>query len=89
MITDTQNQALSLMKAICAHGDGIRLGQLMTHLGFLSEDETGHSLAEIDDNQLVSILDRHLCELSSRSAQSLELSVQLERPEQAAIGRRV
>ena len=89
MITDTQVQALSLIKAICAQADGIRLGQLMTHLGFFCEDETGHSLAEIDDDQLVSILNRHLCELSSRSEPPLELPVQLQRPEQAAIGRRV
>ena len=48
----------------------VRLGQLLAHLGFLGEDQTGRSLWEIDDEQLLAILHHHRDELAARKNDS-------------------
>ncbi len=42
MIPPTQREALAVLAEICALSPDVRLGQLMAHLGFLGEDQTGH-----------------------------------------------
>ncbi|HUG89355.1 MAG TPA: hypothetical protein VML55_00890 [Planctomycetaceae bacterium] len=44
----------------------IRLGQLMAHLGFLSEDQLERSLWDVDDDELLAVLYRHRSELLAR-----------------------
>lgn len=44
----------------------VRIGQLMAHLGFLSEDQFERSLWEIEDDELLAVLHRHLPELIAR-----------------------
>jgi len=44
----------------------IRLGQLFAHLGFLGEDQTGRSLGNIDDEELLAVLYHHRGELAAR-----------------------
>ena len=43
----------------------VRLGQLMAHLGFLSEDQVERSLWDIEDEELLAVLRRHRSELCS------------------------
>src|SRR5439155_9201511 len=49
MIPATQREALAVLAELCEMSPDVRLGQLLAHLGFLGEDQTGRSLWDIDD----------------------------------------
>jgi hypothetical protein len=66
MITATQREALTLLTELCELSPDVRLGQLLAHLGFLGEDQTGRSLWDIDDEQLLTVLYHHRSELNNR-----------------------
>jgi hypothetical protein len=66
MTTPTQAEALAVLAESCALSPDIRLGQLMAHLGFLGEDQTGRTLWEIDDEQLLAVMYHHRGELVAR-----------------------
>jgi hypothetical protein len=67
MIPQTQREALAVLAELCDLSPDVRLGQLLAHLGFLGEDQTGRSLWDIDDEQLLSVLYHHRAELAARS----------------------
>lgn len=66
MIPPTQREALSVLAELVDLSPDIRLGQLFAHLGFLGEDQTGRSLGNIDDEQLLAVLYHHRGELAAR-----------------------
>jgi len=66
LIPSTQREALSVLEEVVDLSPDIRLGQLFAHLGFLGEDQTGRSLSNIDDEQLLTVLYHHRGELTSR-----------------------
>ena len=66
MIAPTQREALSLLAEVVELSPDVRLGQLFAHLGFLGEDQTGRSLGDIDDEELLTVLYHHLGELTAR-----------------------
>jgi hypothetical protein len=66
MIPPTQREALSVLAEVVDLSPDIRLGQLFAHLGFLGEDQTGRSLGNIDDEQLLAVLYHHRGELAAR-----------------------
>ena len=66
MISATQHEALTLLTELCELSPDIRLGQLLAHLGFLGEDQTGRSLGDIDDEVLLAVLYHHRAELIGR-----------------------
>jgi hypothetical protein len=66
MIPATQREALDVLAEVCALSPDIRLGQLFAHLGFLGEDQTGRSLGDIDDEQLLAVIYHHRMELIDR-----------------------
>ncbi len=66
MIPPTQREALTVLCEICDMSPDVRLGQLLAHLGFLGEDQTGRSLWDIDDEQLLAVLHHHRAELAAR-----------------------
>lgn len=68
MIPPTQREALSVLAEVVDLSPDIRLGQLFAHLGFLGEDQTGRSLGNIDDEQLLTVLYHHRGELVARLA---------------------
>jgi hypothetical protein len=68
MITPTQRESLAVLAELVDLSPDIRLGQLFAHLGFLGEDQTGRSLANIDDEQLLAVLYHHREELTARQA---------------------
>ncbi len=68
MMTATQAEAFDLLKELCDRSPDVRLGQLMAHLGFLGEDQTGRSLWDIDDEQLLAVLYHHRAEILNRTA---------------------
>jgi len=70
MIPTTQREALAVLAELCELSHDVRLGQLLAHLGFLGEDQTGRTLWDIDDEQLLAVLYHHRGELAGRSAVS-------------------
>ena len=74
MISATQRGALAVLTDLCDLSPDIRLGQLLAHLGFLGEDETGRSLWDIDDEQLLAVMYRHRAELAGRQPDPLTQS---------------
>ena len=70
MIQATQSEALSVLAEVCELSPDIRLGQLLAHLGFLGEDQTGRSLWDIDDEQLLAVLYHHRAELTAQKIAS-------------------
>jgi hypothetical protein len=70
MISATQREALAVLAEVCALSPDVRLGQLFAHLGFLGEDQTGRSLWDIDDEQLLAVLYHHRTELVERQPDS-------------------
>jgi hypothetical protein len=66
MIPATQREALAVLAELCELSPDVRLGQLLAHLGFLGEDQTGRTLWNIDDEQLLAVLYHHRAELAAR-----------------------
>lgn len=67
MMTPTRRETLVLLAELCELSPDVRLGQLLAHLGFLGEDQTGRSLWDIDDEQLLAVLQHHRRELVGRT----------------------
>lgn len=76
MIPLTQREALAVLAEVCEMSPDVRLGQLLAHLGFLGEDQTGRSLGDIDDEQLLAVLYHHRAELAARQPASSDSSLQ-------------
>lgn len=70
MIPPTQREALAVLAEVCDMSPDVRLGQLLAHLGFLGEDQTGRSLWDIDDEQFLAVLYHHRSELVARQPES-------------------
>ena len=70
MIPTTQREVLAVLAEVCELSPDIRLGQLLAHLGFLGEDQTGRTLWDIDDEQLLAVLYHHRSELVARTTVS-------------------
>lgn len=66
MISATQREALAVLAEVCELSPDVRLGQLLAHLGFLGDDQTGRSLWDIDDEQLLAVIYHHRAELAAR-----------------------
>jgi hypothetical protein len=72
VITGTKREILELLAEIATLGPEIRVGQLLAHIGFLGEDQTGRTLWDIEDEQLLAILHQHRLELVDRKSQPSE-----------------
>jgi hypothetical protein len=70
VIPPTQREALAVLVEVCEMSPDVRLGQLLAHLGFLGEDQTGRSLWDIDDEQFLDVLYQHRAELTARQPES-------------------
>ncbi len=68
MIPATQREALAVLAELCELSPDVRLGQLLAHLGFLGEDQTGRTLWDIDDDQFLAVLYHHRGELVARQS---------------------
>ncbi len=76
MIPATQQEALAVLAELCGLSPDVRLGQLLAHFGFLGEDQTGRTLWDIDDEQLLAVLYHHRAELAGRQPDSPSSSLQ-------------
>lgn len=63
---DSRAEALALITELAALAPQIRLGQLMSHLSFLAEDEYSKPLADLEDEELHQVVQRHHQELTAR-----------------------
>jgi len=70
MTSPTRQEALTVLAELCELSPDARLGQLFAHLGFLGEDQTGRTLWDIDDEQLLAVLYHHRAELVERAQRS-------------------
>jgi hypothetical protein len=66
MTSGTREELITLLAKLWELSPDVRLGQLVSHLGFLGEAYCGHGLAEIDDDDLRAIMQRHRDELLRR-----------------------
>jgi hypothetical protein len=66
MSANVRQDALALFAELAELAPDVRLGQLMAHLGFLSEDQHNRSIWDIEDDELLAVLHRHRSELIAR-----------------------
>ena len=66
MISPIQQALLDQFKRICELSPDVRVGQMLAHLGFLSEDFDGQSLGVVEDDALLGVCERHLTDLKAR-----------------------
>jgi len=66
MSADVRQEALAVLVDVAGLAPDVRLGQLMAHLGFLSEDQLDRSLWDVEDDELLAVLQRHRTELLAR-----------------------
>lgn len=59
-----RKEALAALARLSDMAPDVRIGQLVAHLGLLSEDECGRGLGDIEDCELLKVIDRHREELS-------------------------
>ena len=71
MSTDARQESLAILTELAQLAPEVRLGQLMAHLGFLSEDQVDRSLWDVEDSDLLAVLNRHRRELVARQQQSI------------------
>jgi len=67
MMPAQQKEALSVLAEICSLSPDVRLGQLFAHLGFLGDAHLDRGLGTIDDDEILSVMYKHLAELQARS----------------------
>jgi hypothetical protein len=68
MTPDARREALAALAELSDLVPEVRIGQLVAHLGFLSEDEGGRGLGDIEDGELLAVIHRHREEVVHLSA---------------------
>ncbi len=66
MMQPVQREILNRLAEICDLSEDVRFGQMIDFLAFLAQDANRHSLAEIEDEVLLSIIERHRADLARR-----------------------
>ena len=59
MIPAIHSELMEKLADIHQLSPDIRFGQLLANLGFLVEDETDHTLREVEDYRLLEVMERH------------------------------
>ncbi len=67
MTPDVRREALTALAGLSDLVPEVRIGQLVAHLGFLSEDEGGRGLGDIEDGELLAVIRRHRAEVAPLS----------------------
>ena len=67
MTSENQAEAMAALAELWSLSPDVRLGQLLSHLGFLGEAHLDRGLGSIEDDELMSVLHRHREELLARS----------------------
>ena len=69
MIRPSHQELIRSLTEICERSPHVRFGQLLANLGFLAEDRSARTLWEIEDEELLSVLESHLKDLSDRQSE--------------------
>jgi hypothetical protein len=69
-----RRQLIQSLIAIWELAPEMRFGQLMATLGFMAEDDSDHTMWEIEDTELLKVLERHRGELAARQSSETEPS---------------
>jgi hypothetical protein len=59
MTPDVRREAMTALAELSDLVPEVRIGQLVAHLGFLSEDEGGRGLGDIEAGELLAVIRRH------------------------------
>ena len=66
MIQPLHSAILHKLAEICELSPDTRFGQMIDFVGFLGQDMIDEPLAQIDDEEFLRVLERHLTDLNSR-----------------------
>lgn len=66
MIPPIQQALVERLASICELTPDIRFGQMMAMMGVLAEDFSDHSVWDVEDETLLTVLDQHLADLVAR-----------------------
>ena len=69
-------ERLAEVRELCPE---MRFGQILATVGLLGEDETGHSLWDIEDTEFAAALERFAADLARRGSDPAELADERER----------
>ena len=64
MIPAAKHKLLHELERLCELRPDIRFGQLLDHLGVLSDDRADQSLVLIEDEDLLGVVQSHVAEMS-------------------------
>jgi hypothetical protein len=70
--TDLIACVLDRLAEVREHCPEMRFGQFLATIGLLAEDETGHSLWEVEDTEFAAALERFAADLARRRVESAE-----------------
>lgn len=76
MNSDARKEALAALLELSDLAPELRIGQLVAHLGEMSEDGGGHGLGDIEDDRLLEVIRRHYQELKQVVNQSPDQSLE-------------
>lgn len=68
-LTTAVLERLGELRELCPE---MRFGQVLATVGLLAEDETGHSLWEVEDAEFAAALERFAADLARRQSNSAE-----------------
>jgi hypothetical protein len=68
MTPPTDRDMLDVLARLRELSPGVRFGQLLANLGFLTEDQTNHTLWDIEDEELLTVMQAHAADLANRQA---------------------
>ena len=66
--TDLLDRILEQLGAVQRRCPELRFGQLIATIGMLAEDETGHSLWEVEDAEFATALERFATDMARRAS---------------------
>ena len=66
--TDLSAGLLERLAAVRGQCPEMRFGQMLATIGLLAEDETGHSLWDVEDEELAAALGRFAADLARRGS---------------------
>ena len=72
---DLLDQILGQLESVRARCPELRFGQLIATIGMLAEDETGHSLWDVEDADFAAALERFGADMARRASRAAEQGV--------------
>ena len=74
MIAKLQQQILDELHTVCELSSDVRFGQMLANLTFLTEDSSGQSIWDVDDETLLRLVASHRADLQKRQSSPNEQS---------------